>query len=336
MADVPWENEESRNYICMQTIVTNVVSEGLRKVFKQEWNTRYQASLGSWDDTNVSGQQLFHAEKTRARPNKKEYQSKFQDGNTSQWDCSVLFDAILYSKCIGSSLNPTIKTELDILRKIRNEITHPGKATLSDTDFQRIINNVENSFKILGIPIHDLTQIRNKRNLYKSFQVLSPKPTHEVIYHTDKMNEIKQDLEKLRTDNNGKLTYFYISGNPGSGKSQLARQLGEDLYKGVNWYTETAHVMTLNAKNLDTLPYSYENFCRHLNCNENVLTNVLNSSKLKQEKIKDLRSLITTRIKNWKRWWIIVDNVEDLDVISPFLPQMGDEDWNNGQIILTT
>ena len=108
------------------------------------------------------------------------------------------------------------------------------------------------------------------------------------------------------------------------------------MYKGVNWYTETAHVMTLNAKNLDTLPYSYENFCRHLNCNENVLTNVLNSSKLKQEKIKDLRSLITTRIKNWKRWWIIVDNVEDLDVISPFLPQMGDEDWNNGQIILTT
>ena len=45
---------------------------------------------------------------------------------------------------------------------------------------------------------------------------------------------------------------------------------------------------------------------------------------------------MTTRIKNWKRWWIIVDIIEDLDIISPLLPQMGDEDWNNGQIILTT
>ena len=94
--------------------------------------------------------------------------------------------------------------------------------------------------------------------------------------------------------------------------------------------------MTLGAKDVDTLLNSYERFCRRLNCDENVLQNLLNSSKPKEEKIKGLGSLIATRIKNWKRWWIIVDNVEDLDIISPLLPQMGDEDWNNGQIILTT
>ena len=336
MADVPWENEESRNYICMQTIVTDVVSEGLRNVFKQEWNTRYQASLGAWDDTNVSGQQLFLAEKRRTRPSKNMYQSKFQHGDTSQWDCSVLFDAILFSNSIGSSLNPTIKNEVDNLRIIRNGISHPGKAKLSDADFQTMISDVENAFKILGIPTHNLTQIRNKRNLYKSFQVFSPKPTHQVVYRTEQINEIKRDLEKLRTDNDGKLTYFYISGNPGSGKSQLARQIAEDLWKGVNWSTETAFIMTLNAKDLNTLFYAYEDFCRHLNCNEDVLLNVMSSSKSTKDKIRDLSSQITTRIKNWQRWWIIVDNVEDLDTISPLLPQMGDGVWNNGQIILTT
>ena len=66
------------------------------------------------------------------------------------------------------------------------------------------------------------------------------------------------------------------------------------------------------------------------------MVNVINSSKPSEEKIEDLRSLITARIKNWKRWWIIVDNVEDLDIISPLLLQMGDGDWNNAQIILTT
>ena len=337
MADVPWESEEGRNYIFIRSMLTDVVTEELRKYFKREWNTRYQARFGAWDDTSVSGLQLFHAEKTRARPSKKMLQSKFQHGDTNQWDCTVLFDAIRFSNSIGSSLTPAIKNALDNLREIRNKrLGHIIKATLSDAEFQSIINDIEDAFKILGIPVRDLNQIRTKRNLYKSFQVLSPKPTHEVVYREEKINDIKKDLEKLRTDNDGKLTYFYISGNPGSGKSQLARQLGEDLFHDVKGSKETAYIMTLHAKDVDTLFNLYQSFCRRLNCNESVLVNLINSSKPKEEKTKDLRSLITARIKNWKRWWIIVDNVEDLDVISALLPQMGDDDWNNGQIILTT
>ena len=336
MTDVPWESEENRNFICIQAIVTDVIPGGLRKIFKREWNTRYQSRFGTWDDTSVSGQHLFHKEKSRSRPNKNMLQSKFQHGDTNQWDCSVLFDAILFSTSIGSSLSATIKTEVDNLRKVRNQVAHSSEAKFSDVQFQTMINDIENALKILGIPLHDVTEIKKKRNLYNSFQVLSPKPAHEVVYRTETLIEIKQDLQKLRTDNGGQLTYFYISGNPGCGKSQLARQLGEDLYKSTNWNTETTYVMTLNAKDLDTLLYSYEEFARHLNCKEDVLVSIRNSSKTKAEKIKDLRSQITTRIRNWTRWWIIIDNVEDLDIVSPLLPQMGDVVWNNGQIILTT
>ena len=336
MADVPWESEESRNFICIQTIVTDVISEGLREIFKQEWNTRYQGRFGPWDDTSVSGRHLFNFEKSRARPNKNMLQSKFQHGDSNQWDCSVFFDAILFSMSIGSSLSPPIKTEVDNLRKVRNQVAHSGKAKFSDALFQTMISDIENAFKVLGIPLHDVTAIKNKRNLYKSFQVLSPKPTHEVVDRAATLNEIKEDLQKLRIDSGGELTYFYISGNPGSGKSQLARQLGENLYKSTNWHTETTFVMTLNAKDLDTLLHSYEEFCRHLNCKEDVLLNTMNSSMPKGDKIKNLRSQIAARIRNWTRWWIIIDNVEDLGIVSPLLPQMGDDVWNNGQIILTT
>ena len=324
MADVPWESEESRNYICMQNIVADVVSEGLKNVFKREWNSRYHASVGAWDDTSASGAQLFHSEKARKRPNIKDYQKKFQHGDTNQWDCSTLFDAILYSNSIGATLNPIIKTEVDKLRIIRNNIMHPpGKPRLTDLEFQNMTSDVENSFKALSLPIDKITSIKSKRNRYKSFQILPPKPTHEVVNRSEKVNEIKKDLQKLRDDNDGKLTYFYISGNPGSGKSQLSRHLGEDLYKSVDWQANATFAMTLDASNLDGLLNSYEDFSRRLNCNEDVLKSVMNSSKPKQEKIKDLRSQITTRIQNWKSWWIIVDNAEDLDKIYPLLPQMG-------------
>ncbi|XP_028408093.1 uncharacterized protein LOC114530686 [Dendronephthya gigantea] len=336
MSAVPWESEESRNYICVDYIVTNVASKELRKIFIQEWNSRYQAFFGKWDDTNVSGNQLFHREKSRARPNWNTLQSKFQNGDTNEWDCSALFDAILYSNSIGTSLNPTIRTEVDNIRKLRNEIKHKSEGKLDDKDFQSMTTRVENAFKALGLPIIEVERMKIERNLYKSFQVLPAKPTHEVVHRSELIHDIKSDLEKLHHDNDDKLTYFFISGNPGSGKSQLARQVCEDIYKTVNWATEAIFFMTLDGRDLDSLFNSYEDFCRRLNCKESVLESVLNSSKAKDEKIKNLRSQISSRIRNWKKWWIIVDNVENPELIFPLLPQLGDELWNNGQIILTT
>ncbi|XP_028403103.1 uncharacterized protein LOC114525851 isoform X2 [Dendronephthya gigantea] len=346
MSGMPWDNEERQNYIRALYIVTWAVRKELRKFFIQEWNKLYQASLGAWDDTNVSGQKLFNLEKKRTRPNFKFLHSKFQKGNTNEWDCTVLFGAILYSNSISCYLKSHQKNELDTLRKLRNIIIHeiPEK-TLTNKDFQTMTTKVENALGALGLSTNEVVQIKN---LFALFKILPPAPTHEVVSRSDKIQEITKDLEKLRSDNNnndnnikdnnnnGKLTYFYISGNPGSGKSQLARQVCEDIWKNVHAKHEAMFVMTLNGKDLDSLLYSYEDFCRKLNCNESVLKNLLSSSKPKDEKIKDLRSQISSRIKHWKKWWIIVDNVENLELIYPLLPLMGDDVWNNGQIIVTT
>ncbi|XP_028412844.1 uncharacterized protein LOC114535735 [Dendronephthya gigantea] len=327
MSGLPWESEESQNYIRAEYILTDAVRKELRNLFIHEWNKRYQASLEAWDDTNVSGSQLFNLEKKRRRLNKTMLQSKFQNGNTNEWDCTVLFDAILYSKSIGCSLSTTEKTEIDILRKLRNEITHniPDKA-LTDKDFQTMTTKVENALGALGLSINEVVRIKN---LFASFIILPPEPAHEVVYRSDKIHEIRQDLEKLRSHNDGKLTYLYISGNPGSGKSQLARQVCEDICKDVNAKDKAMFVMTLNGKDLDSLLYSYKDFCRRLNCNESALQSISSSSKPKEEKIKDLRSQISCKIKNWKKWWIIVDYVENLELISPLLPLKGDEVWKD-------
>ena len=334
MSGIPWGSEESQNYIRAEYIVTDAVRKELKNFFIREWNKRYQASLGAWDDTNSSGSLLFNLEKKRSRPNKTKLQSKFYHGDTNQWDCTVLFDAILYSNSIGGSLNITEKTEIDILRALRNRITHeiPEKR-ISNKDFQTMTTKVENALSTLRLSINEVVRIKN---LFASFQILPPEPAHKVVSRSDKIREIKQDLEKLRNDNDGKLTYFYISGNPGSGKSQIARQICKSIYNDVDWLQEGMFVMTLDGKDLDSLFCSYKDLCRQLNCDESVLTSVSSSSQKKDEKIKDLRSLISSKIRSWKKWWIIVDNVEDLELISSLLPLKGDEHWNSGQIIVTT
>ena len=334
---LPWEDEEEQNYMCMEKIVNDIVCKGLRSVFKQEWDRRYQSSFGAWDDTSTSGLQLFHFEKARSRPSKNVYQAAFQHGNTNQWDCSVLFDAILYSKSIGQAgLTPAIESEINHLREIRNDIKHHTESKLTESEFQNITTRVENAFNSLGLPINEINRIKVERNRYKSFQVLPPKPVHEVVYRSERVHQIQQELQKLHSDYDGKLTYFYISGNPGSGKSQLASQVCENAFKTVNRLTGPKFVMTLNGTDLKDLLYSYENFCRHLNCNESAIKNITNSWKPNDVKIKELRSLLSTRIKNWKRWWIVIDNVENLTDISPLLPQIGDDTWDNGQVIITT
>ena len=205
MSTIPWERKEQRNHICLVHIVDDVVTEGLRTVFKQQWNSRYQAFVGAWDDTNSSGQQLFHLEKTRSRPpNKCMHLSKFQNGDTSQWDCSVLFDAILYSNSIGKkALNPTVRSAVDNLRKIRNEIKHATNGKLADAEFQRMTQCVKNSFQALGLSINQVEQIETEKRRYQSFQALPPKPVHGVIYREEKISEIVKELDLLYSKNDG-------------------------------------------------------------------------------------------------------------------------------------
>jgi len=43
------------------------------------------------------------------------------NGDTSEWDCTMLFYAILFSDCIGPTLNPVVRSNVDDLRRFWNE-----------------------------------------------------------------------------------------------------------------------------------------------------------------------------------------------------------------------
>ena len=170
------------------------------------------------------------------------------------------------------------------------------------------------------------------------FCVLPLKPTHDVTGRDSEVSKIAQQLRALKYANNDALSTLYISGNPGSGKSQLARLVAKRFYDEVkeNPYT-TSFVMTLNAENSETLLESYVVFARHCKCPEYAVTNTLNSTDLcADEKIRSLKTLIGARISYYTSWLLVVDNVINVSQIHGHLPDAGDEQWVRGQLLITT
>ena len=388
-------SSEQLNYYRICYVVTDVLTEGLRIIFKQEWDNRYRRTWGEWKDQPNNGLDFWNGESSRNRSRNARLLTTIKNGDTAEWDCTMLFYAILYSDCIHR-LNSTVKSHVDDLRKLRNEdFAHMPRGHLSEKDFQSVILKVKNAFLALGLPtqkIHDiqnqttfpteeLTNIlkmvadlnqevqekekklrekdselleKGKELLKKEeqrqvleqqlltsvspFCVLPLKPTHDVTGRDSEVSKIVQQLRALKYASGHALSTLYISGNPGSGKSQLARLVAKRIYDEIeeNLYT-IPFVMTLNAENSETLLESYVVFARHCKCPEYAVTNTLNSTELcTDEKIRSLKTLIGARISSYTSWLLVVDNVINVSQIHGHLPDTGDEQWVGGQLLITT
>nr|XP_058959983.1 uncharacterized protein LOC131786940 [Pocillopora verrucosa] len=381
-------SSEQLNYYRICYVVTDVLTEGLRIIFKQEWDNRYWRTWGKWKDQPNNGLDFWNGESSRKRSRNARLLTTMKNGDTAEWDCTMLFYAILYSDCIHG-LNPTVKSHVDDLRKLRNEdFAHMPRGHLSEKDFQSVILKVKNAFLALGLPTQKIHDIQNQTtfpteeltNILKTvdenekklqdkdnellekrkellekeeqrqvleqqlltsvspFCVLPLKPTHDVTGRDSEVSKIAQQLRALKYANNDALSTLYISGNPGSGKSQLARLVAKRFYDEVkeNPYT-TSFVMTLNAENSETLLESYVVFARHCKCPEYAITDTVNSTDLcTDEKIRSLKTLIGARISYYTSWLLVIDNVINVSQIHGHVPDAGDEEWVRGQLLITT
>ena len=363
---------EHLNYFRICFVATDIIPEGLRKIFQQEWDHRYSATLGEWKDTAQNGKDFYNNESPSNKRRNARLLTTMVKGNRSEWDCTMLFYAILYSDCIHR-LNPTIQASVDDLRKLRNEdFAHISQGKLTDPDFQIAINKVDAAFQALGLPTaqiqeiskqksfptdelknitnkvakldNEVTKLDNEKQVLEaqlqreisSFCVLPSAPSHNVTYRHKEVSESMQKLHQMQEDNDVSLSTMYLSGNPGSGKSQFARQIGEKWFESAT-IDESAAVftMTLNAESSDALLDSYVKFARKVKCSEYVVTNTISSKSMKTEdKICRLKGFVTTKLHLYTTWLLIVDNVIDLSLLH--LPHPGSEEWKGGQLLITT
>ena len=371
-------SDEQLNYFRICCVTTDVLAEGLRTIFKQEWDNRYKATLGEWKDEPRNGLDFKNGESPRNQRRNAKLLATMIKGNRAEWDCTMLFYAILYSDCIGKSVNAVVQSNVDDLRKFRNvEFAHIPQGHLSDREFYDAIARVDVAFQALGLTTLRIQEIRNQtrfpteelakilknvedlhqelqekdtklqekegerqiledqlRNEISSFSIPPPKPSHDVASRDDEVTKITQQLKELKEGNKNCLTYLYISGNPGSGKSQLAGLVAKRFFQDV---TDTAFVMTLNAESLDSLLKSYVSFARLLKCSEYAIANTLSSKDSEiEEKIANLKTLVSTKVKLYTSWLLVVDNVTSIPEVSVHLPEPGNEQWSGGQMLITT
>ena len=368
--------KEQLNYFRICYVTTDILAEGLREVFKREWDNQYKSTpLGEWKDVAQNGTDFYNSESPRNQRRNTHLLATMINGNRVGWDCTMLFYAILYSDCVGPYLSSKVRKTVDDLRKFRNEeFAHIPKGSLPEMDFQNAIGKVHVAFHALGLSTVKIDEIKNQKTfptdeLHKilkevddvkqelqekenqrqvledqlqkeapSFCILPPKPTHEIESRESEVVQIAHQLRELKKANENRLSYLYISGNPGSGKSQLAGLVAERFFDEVKEIPGTSSfVMTINAASQDSLLESYANFARQLKCPDFSVMQTLSSKDWNiEEKIANLKMLIAAKIGCYASWLMVVDNVTKLTFVHDHLPQSGTETWARGQLLITT
>ena len=370
---------EQLNYYRICRVVTDIMTEGLREIFKQEWNNRYKTTKGEWKDSSKNGIDFFKMEPMGNRQAHECTWSTMVRGDTAEWDSTALFYAILYSNAIYN-LNRNVRSHVNSLRKFRNEFIYLSQGCLSDARFNSAIAKVENAFGALGLDMNSIREIKHqtsffteelqcvckevdnfrlklkeKEELLKAvmeerdslqsqlrcdvspFCILPPLPSHDISTRDCEVAEIVKTLNRLKCGNENTLTCLYLSGNPGSGKSQLARLVGKRLYEEFQESGDSSFVMTLNARSSKELLASYISLARNCKCAEYTLTKIMSAKDLNtDEKISNLMTLISAKIAHYTSWLLVVDNVTIGSNVHVHLPSAGDEQWARGQVLVTT
>ena len=226
------------------------------------------------------------------------------------------------------------------IEAVKNQTSFP---TAEVNNLMSKVANLQSELKLAQDTIQEkeeqvecLTQEINSK--VESFCKLTFKPSHQIIRRSNDVTRIMTEMQELADGSNGAVSTIYLSGNPGCGKTQLARQIGEQFFSRESGESEgLTFVVTLNAETLETLGNSYLSHAKQLGITEYALTKLATAEELNpKERMKQLRCLIFPQIKQFSKWLIIADNVVNLSLVYEYLPQTASEEWGHGQVLITT
>ena len=269
------------------------------------------------------------------------------DAKVTDADFQASVDRVINAfTCLGLSITEIqeIKKKttfpMEELEKIKKQARHL-QAELYQTkrDLQEKESRLQSTEAHLGSTKEENRALTQKISAkLQPFCILSSRPPHEIIRRSHDIERIRSKMEELYSGANEAVSTVVLSGSPGCGKSQLAREIGQQFFsQRSDDDDDLIFVVTLNTESVETLADSYITFGRHLGITEYALTSV---ESLKREKpieaIQQLHRLVLTNASKFTKWLIIADNVIDLHLVLGLLPQTGSKEWGHGQVLITT
>ena len=220
--------------------------------------------------------------------------------------------------------------------------TQTSFPTAEVTNLMSQVANLQSELKVAQDTIQEkeeqvecLTQEIHSK--VESFCTLTFKPSHQSIKRSNDVTSIMAKMRDLDNEGNGAVSTIYLSGNPGCGKTQLARQIGEEFFtRGSGESEGLRFVATLNAETLETLADSYLSQAKQLGITEYALTKLATANVNPKERLQQLRCLIFPQFKQFSKWLIIADNVVNVSLVYEYLPQTASEEWGRGHVLITT
>ena len=167
-------------------------------------------------------------------------------------------------------------------------------------------------------------------------KILPPAPSHKVQERPSELHEIKQAFVELRDRHEQGVIVVSITGYPGYGKSQLARQFGKLYYCDAILKQGRVIVATLTAENLDTMDKSLMNLAIELQC-EGVV-NLLETVEDPKRRMQLLIPAITGILRMFPYWLLLIDNLCNAtkNTLDEYWPQPGSLDWGDGAVLVTS
>ena len=223
------------------------------------------------------------------------------------------------------------------IQEIKNQKTFPTKEVekirKQVRDLQAELDQTKSTLQSTEAALSSLTQEISVE--LQPFCILASCPPHDTIRRSHDIERITNEMQELYKSSSGAVSTVYLSGNPGCGKSQLAREIGQQFFSKQN--NDLIFVATLNTESIDKLADSYLTLGKHLGITEYALKGL---ESIKEEKpieaIKQLHRLILPKTSKFTKWLIIADNVIDLRLVRDLLPQTGSKEWGHGQVLITT
>ena len=123
------------------------------------------------------------------------------NGNRAEWDCTMLFYAILYSDCIGRGLNAVVRSNVDDLRQFRNKVfAHMPQGQISKREFRSAIAHVEGAFQALSLSTVKIEEIRDQTSF----------PTNHLKKILREVDKLKHEVKVLEDQLQSETTPFCI------------------------------------------------------------------------------------------------------------------------------